>query len=76
MGTIALTGALAFSLAACGETEVKEVSKTNLLNKRKKGQKASTENKVYKTGETVEVNGLQITFNSAQFVEPNEYSKS
>lgn len=77
MGTIALTGALAFSLAACGETEVKEVSKTDApKQEEKKDKKASTENKVYKTGETVEVNGLQITFNSAQFVEPNEYSKA
>lgn len=27
LGTLALSGALALSLAACGETEVKEVSK-------------------------------------------------
>ena len=36
LGTIALTGALAFSLSACGETEVKEVSKTMLLNRLKR----------------------------------------
>lgn len=74
LGTIALTGALAFSLAACGETEVKEVSKNDApKQEQKKDDKAAS--KVYKTGETVEVNGLQITFNSAQFVEPNEYTK-
>ncbi|MCU4770176.1 DUF4352 domain-containing protein [Bacillus toyonensis] len=77
LGTIALTGALAFSLAACGETEVKEVSKNDApKQEEKKDKKASTENKVYKIGDTVEINGLQLTFNSAQFVEANEYSKA
>ncbi|HDR3493906.1 DUF4352 domain-containing protein [Bacillus wiedmannii] len=77
LGTIALTGALAFSLAACGETEVKEVSKDNApKQEEKKDKKASTENKVYKIGDTVEVNGLQLTFSSAKFVEPNEYIKA
>ncbi|OPD49429.1 DUF4352 domain-containing protein [Bacillus thuringiensis] len=75
LGTIALTGALAFSLAACGETVVKEVSKNDApKQEQKKEDKAAS--KVYKTGETVEVNGLQITFNSAKFVEANEYSKA
>lgn len=75
LGTIALTGALAFSLAACGETEVKEVSK-NDAPKQEQKKEDKTASKVYKTGETVEVNGLQITFNSAKFVEANEYSKA
>jgi hypothetical protein len=76
MGTIALAGALAFSLAACGETEVKEVSKNDVpKQEEKKDKKTSTENKVYKIGDTVEVNGLQLTFSSAKFVEPNEYTK-
>lgn len=39
MGTIALTGALAFSLAACGETEVKEVSKTDAPKQEEKRTK-------------------------------------
>ncbi|MED0988228.1 DUF4352 domain-containing protein [Bacillus paramycoides] len=74
MGTIALTGALAFSLAACGETEVKVVSKDNTPKQEEKtDKKASTENKVYKIGDTVEVNGLQLTFSSAKFVEPDEF---
>lgn len=77
MGTIALTGALAFSLTACGETEVKEVGKNNApKQEEKKDKKASTENKVYKIGDTVDVNGLQLTFSSAKFVEPNEYVKA
>ncbi|MDA1974013.1 DUF4352 domain-containing protein [Bacillus cereus] len=75
LGTIALTGALAFSLAACGETEVKEVSKNEAPKQEQKKEDKAT-SKVYKTGETVEVNGLQITFNSAKFVEANEYSKA
>ena len=76
MGTIALTGALAFSLSACGETEVKEVSKTMLLNRLKRKIKGKAESKIYKIGDTVEVNGLQLTFSSAKFVEPNEYVKA
>ncbi|EDZ49266.1 DUF4352 domain-containing protein [Bacillus cereus] len=75
LGTIALTGALAFSLTACGETEVKEVSKNEAPKQEQKKEDKAT-SKVYKTGETVEVNGLQITFNSAKFVEANEYSKA
>ncbi|WP_144597396.1 MULTISPECIES: DUF4352 domain-containing protein [Bacillus] len=76
LGTIALTGALAFSLAACGETEVKEVSKNDVPKQEvKKDKKETAENKVYKVGDTVEVNGLQLTFSSAKFVEPSEYSK-
>ncbi len=39
MGTIALTGALAFSLAACGETEVKEVSKNESSKQEEKRTK-------------------------------------
>ncbi|MDI6679454.1 DUF4352 domain-containing protein [Bacillus wiedmannii] len=74
LGTIALTGALTFSLAACAETEVKEVSKNDApKQEQKKEDKAA--NKVYKIGDTVEVNGLQLTFSSAKFVEPNEYIK-
>ncbi len=81
MGTIALAGALAFSLTACDETcdktEVKEVSKNDApKQEEKKEKKASTENKVYKIGDTVEVNGLQLTFSSAKFVEPTEYAKA
>ena len=33
----------------------------------------STENKVYKIGDIVKINALQLTFNLAKFVEPNEY---
>lgn len=77
LATIALSGSLALSLAACGETEVKEVSKQDAPKqeeKKKKDDKVA--NKVYKAGETVEVNGLQITFNSSKFVEPDEYIKA
>ena len=77
MGTIALTGALAFSLSACGETEVKEVSKNDAPKQaEKKDKKEKAESKIYKIGDTVEVNGLQLTFSSAKFVEPNEYVKA
>ena len=76
MGTIALTGALAFSLSACGETEVK-VSKNDAPKQaEKKDKKEKAESKIYKIGDTVEVNGLQLTFSSAKFVEPNEYVKA
>lgn len=40
IGTIALAGVLAFSLAACGETEVKEVSKSDSPKQEEKGQKS------------------------------------
>ncbi|PFT53301.1 hypothetical protein COK67_30975 [Bacillus cereus] len=77
LGTIALTGALAFSLSACGETEVKEVSKNDAPKQaEKKDKKEKAESKIYKIGDTVEVNGLQLTFSSAKFVEPNEYVKA
>lgn len=31
---------------------------------------------MYKVGDTVEINGLQVTFNSSKFVEPAEYIKA
>lgn len=64
-------------LTACGETKVKEVSKTESTKQTestKKDSKKEAENKVYKVGDTVEINGLQITFTAAKFVEGNEYS--
>ncbi|MED1559952.1 DUF4352 domain-containing protein [Bacillus paramycoides] len=75
LGTIALAGALAFSLSACGETEVKEVSKNDAPKQTEnKDKKEKNEKKVYKVGDTLEINGLQLTFSSAKFVEPNEFS--
>ncbi|PEY84500.1 hypothetical protein CN349_30870, partial [Bacillus cereus] len=62
---------LTVGLTACGDTEVKEVKKDGSV---KQEQKKEESNKVFSIGETFEVNGLQITFTSANFVEPNEYT--
>lgn len=73
--TVLACSAIVMGLAACGETEVKEVSKdTSTKQEAKKDEKKEAANKVYKAGDTVEINGLQITFNSAKFVEANEYA--
>ncbi len=48
--------------------QLKKQVKMVLLARREKAK-----NKVYKVSETV---GLQLTFNSATFVEPNEYTKT
>uniref|UniRef100_UPI00037F4948 DUF4352 domain-containing protein n=1 Tax=Streptococcus sobrinus TaxID=1310 RepID=UPI00037F4948 len=54
------------------ETTVKEVkSDSKQTESAKKEEKK--EDKVFKIGETVEVNGLQITLNSVAFVEADEY---
>ncbi|AWC32747.1 DUF4352 domain-containing protein [Bacillus cytotoxicus] len=58
-----------------GQSALTEVSK-NDSPKQEEKKDSKADNKVYKIGETVEVNGLQITFNSAKFIEPNEYVKA
>ncbi|MBG9584632.1 hypothetical protein ABE42_36850 [Bacillus thuringiensis] len=62
---------LTAGLTACGDTEVKEVKKDSSA---KQEQKKEESNKVFAIGDTFEVNGLQLTFTSANFVEPNEYT--
>lgn len=73
--TVLACSAMIAGLSACGATEVKEVSKESSTKQEqpKKDEKKAAESKVYKVGETVEVNGLQITLTSAKFIEPNEY---
>jgi hypothetical protein len=64
-------------LAACGETEVEGVPNAD-AEKEKPAELEKTEipDEVFKVGDTVSVNGLEITIKSAAFAEPTEYSPS
>lgn len=70
IGAVVIGGAL---LSACGETEVKDVSdKPKEEAKADKKEKA----KVYGVGDTVSVDGVEITINKAEFTNPNEYTQA
>jgi hypothetical protein len=72
IGSIFLMG----TLAACGETEVKDVSKTDSKEKPVELETVNISSKTYKVGDTVSVDGMEITINSATFSEPSEYTES
>lgn len=73
IGAVVIGGTL---LTACGETEVKDVTNGSDAPKTESKEEAPKEDKVYKVGETVSVDGMEITINSASFTEPAEYSES
>lgn len=65
--------ALALALAGCGETTVEDVS-----SGKKTEAKADKEkkDKVYKIGDTVKVNDVEITITKAEFTKAAPYSES
>ncbi|QQZ10029.1 DUF4352 domain-containing protein [Heyndrickxia vini] len=58
-------------LAGCGETQVEKVDKKS---SEKTEQKAK--NQIFKVGDTVKVNGLEVTITKASFTKPEQYSKA
>lgn len=71
---------LTLGLAACGDADSSEPKKVeNSSNESKQStdeqakEEESTEDQVFKVGDTVELDGTQITLKSATYVEPNEY---
>ncbi|CAN7653632.1 DUF4352 domain-containing protein [Peribacillus frigoritolerans] len=60
-------------LTACGESEVKEVD-GGAKEETKKEEAPKKES--YKVGDTVSVDGMEVTIKSAKFVNPAEYSPS
>ena len=72
LGSLVLMGLL----AACGETEVKEVSNTDKKDEKQELEKVEIPNKPFKVGDIVSVNGLEITITSAKYSEPSEYTPS
>ena len=67
--------AAALLLGACGETAVEKVDKekTPAASEKKKEEKKDV---VYKVGDTVKVNGVEITITKAAFTAPAEYSEA
>jgi hypothetical protein len=63
------------SLSACGETEVNDVTNTNVASEKKEEEKV-VEEKIFTVGETVSVDGVEITIDSVAFTEPTEYSEA
>lgn len=71
LGAVILSG----SLVACG-TEVEDVSGDAPKTEAKEEKKEEAADKVYKIGDTVKVDGLEITFTGASFTDPNEYTEA
>lgn len=67
---------LAIFLVGC-ETQVEEV-KTNADSKPATTQpkEEQQEEKIFKVGDTVKVNGFEISITSAKFTKPNQYSET
>ncbi len=65
-------------LTGCGETEVQDVTDAAdpPAEPKQEENEETVEDKVYKIGETVSVNGMEITINSAKFTEPGEYTEA
>lgn len=70
LGTAGIILGASLLLGACS-TEVEEVSKGS---EPKTEQKAEQKDKVFAVGDTVKVNGLEITITNASFTEPNQYT--
>lgn len=65
---------LTLLLAACGETTVEKVEKEDSATATE--EKAETKNEVFAIGDTVNVNGVELTITKAEFTDPAEYSES
>lgn len=73
-------GLLSVGVVACS-TDVKDSSETASSSQEEKVEKTAekkvdAKDKVYKIGDTVEVDGLKITLKDAKFTTPNEYTKA
>jgi hypothetical protein len=70
IGAVVLVGGI---LSAC-TTEVEEVEKSSETPKQETQQEEKVEDKVFKVGDTVKVNGVEITITKASFTEPAEFT--
>lgn len=70
--------ALSLALAGCGETAVEDVtdSKSSASKENSEKKEKKDEDKIYKVGETVKVDGVEITITNAAFTSPAEYSET
>lgn len=64
--------ALALALAGCGETTVEDVSSDKKTEAKADAEK---KDKVYKVGDTVKVNDVEITITKAEFTKAAAYSE-
>lgn len=68
LSTLAIIGGL---LGACADAEVKQVSNSGSEQKKEKKEEKKTE---FKVGETVSVDGMEVTVNKVSWGKPAEYS--
>lgn len=66
--------ALALLLAACGETQVEKVDNGS-KTEQKAEKKEKKKDEIYKVGDTVKVNGVEITINSAKLSNGEQYNE-
>lgn len=71
LGTAGIFLTSALLLGACA-TEVEEVDSGNQTEQK---AEEKTEDKVYKIGDTIKVNDLQITVTGASYTDPEEYTE-
>lgn len=71
-------GLLSVGVVACS-TDVEDTSEntsSDTKQEEKADKKVEAKDKVYKIGDTVKVDGLNITLTKAEFTSPNEYTKA
>lgn len=74
MGTIALAGALAFSLAACSETE-ETAKKVSNDTKTEQAAEKKEEKKEFKVGETIQLGNHKLTISNIEKSQGGEFDK-
>lgn len=65
----------AVATAGSGDDGSDEPKKVAENQQEKKSEEKKEENKIFKVGDTVDLNGIQITLKSAKFVNPAEYAE-
>ncbi|TCP19947.1 uncharacterized protein DUF4352 [Scopulibacillus darangshiensis] len=66
-----------FLLSACGETEVSKVDNGDKKTEAKADENTKKkENKVFKIGDTVKVNDVELTITKASYTDPAPYTKA
>lgn len=74
LGAFTLAGII---LAGCGDAEVKEVKEEEKPKQEQAAEpKEEAKKEFYSIGETVSVDGMEITLVSAQFTDPAEYTEA
>lgn len=74
LGVMILAGIV---LVGCGDADVKEVKQEEEPKKEQAAEKKEeTVKEFYKVGETVSIDGMEITVTSAKFTNPAEYSEA